>query len=410
MAVNKIELSLKEVLKQSIIDLKYVDDYSLDQIVIEIPKDKAHGDYSSNIAMQLTKVLKRNPREIAQEIIDAIDKDKGNIDHVEIAGPGFINLFLKKDAMTSIIKEVLDEQDHYGMSDFGQGVKYNVEFVSANPTGDLHLGHAKGAAVGDSICRIMSAAGYDVSREYYINDAGNQITNLSISLYARYLQSFGIEKELPEDGYYGKDIIDIAQKIKQQVNDQFVNADETEALAYFRKVGTEFELDKIKDILKEYGVVFDVWFSESSLYDENKVEPTIQKLKDKGYTYESEGALWFRSTDFDDDKDRVLIKSDGSYTYLTPDIAYHLNKLDRGYEYLVDLLGADHHGYINRMKAAIQALGYNADQLNIDIMQMVRMVENGEVVKMSKRTGNAVTIKDLIDDIGVDATRYFFVS
>lgn len=410
MAVNKIELSLKKVLQNAIIDLGYVEEYNLEQIVIEIPKDKAHGDYSTNIAMQLTKVLKRNPREIAQGIIDTLDKDMGNIDHVEIAGPGFINLFLRKDVMTSIIKDVLDEKDHYGYSDFGQGIKYNVEFVSANPTGDLHLGHAKGAAVGDSICRIMGAAGYDVTKEYYINDAGNQITNLALSLYARYLQAFGQDKELPEDGYHGKDIVEIALHIKEDLGDRFVNVDEKEAITYFRKIGTEFELQKIKDILKEYRVVHDVWFSETSLYDENKIEPTIQKLKDKGYTYEAEGALWFKSTEFGDDKDRVLIKTDGSYTYLTPDIAYHLNKLDRGYEYLVDLLGADHHGYIQRMKAAIQALGYNADQLNIDIMQMVRMVENGEVVKMSKRTGNAVTIKDLIDDIGVDATRYFFVS
>ncbi len=410
MAVNKIELSLKKVLRQAIIDLEYVQDYNLEQIVIEIPKDKAHGDYSSNIAMQLTKVLKRNPREIAQSIVEILDKEAGNIECVEIAGPGFINLFLKKDAMTSIIKEVLDENENYGKSDFGQGSKYNIEYVSANPTGDLHLGHAKGAAVGDSICRIMKMAGYDVTSEYYINDAGNQITNLALSLYARYLQCFGIEKELPEDGYHGKDVIDIAKNLKNEIGRQFVEADEKEAIAYFRKIGTEYELKKIKDILKEFRVHHDIWFSETSLYEENKIEPTIQKLKDQGYTYESEGALWFKSTEFGDDKDRVLIKSDGSYTYLTPDIAYHLNKFDRGYEYLVDLLGADHHGYIARMKAAIQALGYNADQLEIDIMQMVRMVENGEVVKMSKRTGNAVTIKDLIDDIGVDATRYFFVS
>lgn len=410
MAVNKIELSLKEVLKQAIVSLKYVEDYNLEQIVIEIPKDKTHGDYSSNLAMQMTKLLRRNPREIATNIVGAIDLEAGNIDHVEIAGPGFINFFLKKDAMTSIIKDVILEEDHFGMSNYGQGIKYNVEYVSANPTGDLHLGHAKGAAVGDSICRIMSAAGYDVTREYYINDAGNQITNLALSLYARYLQAFGIEKELPEDGYHGKDIIQIAQKIKDEIGDQFVDADEKEVIAYFRKIGTEFELQKIKDILKEYRVSFDVWFSETSLYENNKVEPTIQKLTDKGYTYEADGALWFKSTEFGDDKDRVLVKSDGTYTYLTPDIAYHLNKLDRGYQYLVDLLGADHHGYIARMKAAIQALGYNADQLNIDIMQMVRMVENGEVVKMSKRTGNAVTIKDLIEEIGVDATRYFFVS
>ena len=294
--------------------------------------------------------------------------------------------------------------------DHGQGVKYNIEFVSANPTGDLHLGHAKGAAVGDSICRIMSAAGYDVTREYYINDAGNQITNLALSLYARYLQALGYEKELPEDGYHGKDIIEIAKRIQEEEGDCFVNIDEKEAISYFRNIGTKHELEKIQNILKEYRVSFDVWFSETSLYENNKIVPTIEKLKEKGYTYESEGALWFKSTEFGDDKDRVLVKSDGSYTYLTPDIAYHMNKLDRGYQYLVDLLGADHHGYINRMKAAIQALGYNADQLNIDIMQMVRMVENGEVVKMSKRTGNAVTIKDLIEDIGVDAARYFFVS
>ncbi len=410
MAVNKIEISLKEVLRNAIISLGFVEDYKVEQIVIEIPKDKAHGDYSSNIAMQLTKVLRRNPREIASQIIDAIDKDAGNIDHVEIAGPGFINLFLKKDAMTSIIKEVLEEDTHYGESNFGKGVKYNVEFVSANPTGDLHLGHAKGAAVGDCICRIMKAAGYDVTREYYINDAGNQITNLALSLYARYMQALGYEKELPEDGYHGKDIIEIAKKIVEVEGDKYLQCDEKEAISYFRNLGTQHELEKIKDILKEYRVSFDVWFSETSLYEGNKVVPTIEKLKEKGYTYEAEGALWFRSTDFGDDKDRVLIKSDGSYTYLTPDIAYHLNKLNRGYEYLVDLLGADHHGYIARMKAAIQALGYNADQLNIDIMQMVRMVENGEVVKMSKRTGNAVTIKDLIEDIGVDAARYFFVS
>lgn len=410
MAVNKIEISLKEVLRKAIIELQYVEDYSLEQIVIEIPKDKTHGDYSTNIAMQLTRILRRNPREIAQEIVNVVDQESAHIDHVEIAGPGFINLFLKKDAMTSIIKEVLAEKEHFGESDYGKGIKYNIEFVSANPTGDLHLGHAKGAAVGDSICRIMKAAGYDVTREYYINDAGNQITNLALSLYARYLQAFGRDQELPEDGYHGKDIIDIAQSIKDEVGGRFVDVDEKEAIAYFRKVGTEHELEKIKDILKEYRVSFDVWFSETSLYENNKVVPTIQKLKDKGYTYEADGALWFKSTEFGDDKDRVLIKTDGSYTYLTPDIAYHLNKLDRGYEYLVDLLGADHHGYIARMKAAIQALGYNADQLNIDIMQMVRMVENGEVVKMSKRTGNAVTIKDLIDDIGVDAARYFFVS
>ncbi|WP_294580065.1 arginine--tRNA ligase [uncultured Thomasclavelia sp.] len=410
MAINKIETTLKETLKQAIINCGFVSEYDLDSIVIEIPKDKAHGDYSTNLAMQLTKLLKRNPREIANEIVEAIDQDAAQIEKIEIAGPGFINLFLAKNIMTSIITDVLNEKEKFGNSDYGQGIKYNVEFVSANPTGDLHLGHAKGAAVGDSICRIMSAAGYDVTREYYINDAGNQIYNLALSLYARYRQAFGLEAELPEDGYHGKDVIDIAQKIKETEGDKYLNIPEEKAIAYFRNKGTEYELQKIKDILNQFRVSFDVWFSETSLYENNCVVPTVEKLKAAGYTYEADGALWFKSTEFGDDKDRVLIKSDGSYTYLTPDIAYHLNKLDRGYEYLVDLFGADHHGYINRMKAAIQALGYNANQLNIDIIQMVRMMNNGEPVKMSKRTGNAVTIQDLIEEIGVDATRYFFVS
>ena len=410
MAINKIEATLKGALKQAIIACGFVEEYDQESITIEIPKDKSHGDYSTNLAMQLTKLLKRNPRQIAEAIIEALDKENANIEKVEIAGPGFINLFLAKDAMTSIIKEVLEEKEAYGTTTYGQGTKYNVEFVSANPTGDLHLGHAKGAAVGDSICRIMSAAGYDGTREYYINDAGNQIHNLALSLYARYKQAFGQDVTMPEDGYHGKDIIDIATKIKEIDGDKYLEMDEGKAIAFFRNKGTEYELQKIKDILNEFRVSFDVWFSETSLYENDRVVPTIEKLKAAGYTYEEEGALWFKSTEFGDDKDRVLIKSDGSYTYLTPDIAYHLNKLDRGYEYLVDLLGADHHGYINRMKAAIQALGYNADQLNIDIIQMVRMMNNGEPVKMSKRTGNAVTIKDLIEKIGVDATRYFFVS
>lgn len=410
MAENKLENSLKIAIGQSVNKCFEAVDITPENIMIEIPKDSTHGDYSTNIAMQLTRTLHKNPREIATAIVDSLDQEAAHVEKVEIAGPGFINFFMKNDALTSVITEVLSEKDNYGQTHFGEGKKYNVEFVSANPTGDLHLGHAKGAAVGDSICRIMTKAGYDVTREYYINDAGKQITNLALSLYSRYLALFDIERPIPEDGYMGQDVIDIAKSIKEKEGDALTQLTEEEAIAYFRKVGTEHELQKIKDILKEFHVSFDVWFSETSLYEGNKIEPAINKLKEKGYTYEQDGALWFRTTDFGDDKDRVLIKTDGSYTYFTPDIAYHLSKMNRGYDYLVDLLGADHHGYINRMKAAIQALGYNADQLNIDILQMVRMVENGEVVKMSKRTGNAVTIRDLIDDIGVDATRYFFVA
>ncbi|MEE0988765.1 MAG: arginine--tRNA ligase [Kandleria vitulina] len=410
MAANKIEATLQEHLKNAIVSSSLLEEYDASSINIEIPKDKSHGDYSTNIAMQLTRVLHRNPREIAQAIMDAFSLEDAKVEKIEMAGPGFINFFMKNDALTSIIKEVLSEKENYGSTDFGKGIKYDVEFVSANPTGDLHLGHAKGAAVGDSICRIMSKAGYDVTREYYINDAGKQITNLALSLYSRYLALFDIERAMPEDGYFGQDIKDIALKVKEEAGDKYVNLSEEEAISYFRELGTAHELQKIKDILKEFRVSFDVWFSETRLYNEEMIQPVIDELREKGYLYEEDGALWFRTTDFEDDKDRVLIKKDGSYTYFTPDIAYHRNKLNRGYDYLVDLLGADHHGYINRMKAAIQALGYNKDQLNIDIMQLVQMVENGEVVKMSKRTGNAVTIKDLIEEIGVDATRYFFVS
>lgn len=410
MAVNKMETALKDVIKCAAIKAGFVEELDHEQIVIEIPKDLTNGDYSSNIAMQLTKKVKKNPREIATELVNNIDKQAANIIDIVIAGPGFVNFFLDKSAMTSIIGEVLKEKDSYGHSNYGKGVKYNIEYVSANPTGDLHLGHAKCAAVGDSILRIKKAAGYDVVGEYYINDAGNQINNLAISIYCRYLALFNIDMALPEDGYAGKDVIDIANQIKDLDGDKHVEVGLDNSMDYFRKMGIKLELDKIKQTLSNFGVHHDVWFHESSLYDDNKIVPAIEKLKEAGFTYELEGALWLKSTEFGDDKDRVLIKSDGTYTYLTPDIAYHLNKLDRGYAYLVDLLGADHHGYIARMKAAIQALGYNSNQLEIDIMQMVRMTENGEVVKMSKRTGNAVTIQELVEDIGVDATRYFFVS
>ena len=410
MAVNKLENMLKESLKKAILKASLAEDFEADKITIEIPKDRAHGDYSTNIAMQLTRLLHKNPREIANALIENFDLEEAHVERTEIAGPGFINFFMKQDVLTSIIDEVINEGKNYGFTDTGQGIKYNIEFVSANPTGDLHLGHAKGAAVGDAVVRILRKAGYDVTAEYYINDAGKQITNLALSLYSRYLDLFGIQRDMPDDGYFGADVKDIAVKVKEDYGDRFVTIKEDEAIAFFRKLGTEHELQKIKDILKEFRVHFDYWFSETSLYSENMIEPVIDLLKEKGYLYEKEGALWFRTTDFKDDKDRVLIKKDGTYTYFTPDIAYHKNKFDRGYDYLVDLFGADHHGYINRMKAAMQALGYNENQLNIDIMQLVQMVENGEIVKMSKRTGNAVTIKDLIEEIGVDATRYFFVS
>lgn len=410
MSINQIEDTLRQSLAAAVIKSGLKTEMAADKIVIEIPKDTKNGDYSTNLAMQLTRELHQNPRQIAAAIIDNIDKETSHIDRIEMAGPGFINLFIKNDALTSLISEVLSTGDKYGHSEFGKHEKYNVEFVSANPTGDLHLGHARGAALGDSICRILSAAGYDVTREYYINDAGNQINNLAYSLMTRYNQAFGVEKEMPADGYYGKDVIKIAEGIKEEIGDRYLNDDSEEAYLYFRNIGVEKELDKLRQVLADFGVHYDVWFSESSLYRDNCIEPTLQKLKEGGYTFENEGALWLKTTAFGDDKDRVLIKTDGSYTYFTPDISYHLNKLDRGFDKLVDLFGADHHGYIARMKAAIQALGYDADRLNIDIIQMVRLVKDGQEVKMSKRTGNAITIRDLMEDVGTDATRYFFAS
>ena len=406
--MNQIENNLKQALHNAV---QKAFDTELDtaSIVIEIPKDKSHGDYSTNVAMQLTRVLKNNPRKIAEAVVEALDKAAADIESCEIAGPGFINFTIKNTSLAQIITRVLQEQDNYGNSNDGQGLKVNVEYVSANPTGDLHLGHARGAAWGDSITRLMKASGYDVCREYYVNDAGNQIVNLGKSLQARYREHLGLDFDLPEDGYHGEDVKNIAIAIAEEYKDAYVEYSDAN-LKFFKEKGIAFELDKIRRDLDNFRVHFDVWSSEQSIRDEGKVEKALEVLHEKGLTYEEDGALWFATTRFGDDKDRVLIKTDGSYTYFTPDIAYHLSKLNRGYDYLVDLLGADHHGYINRMKAAIQALGYNADQLNIDILQMVRMVENGEVVKMSKRTGNAVTIRDLIDDIGVDATRYFFVA
>ncbi|MGX8832982.1 arginine--tRNA ligase [Amedibacillus sp. YH-ame6] len=405
--MNQIESNLKKALSSAVLKVFEIE-VDMDTIVIEIPKDKDHGDYSTNIAMQLTRTLKNNPRVIAQSIIDALNYEEASIETCEIAGPGFINFVIKNTSLAEIIQKVLIEGDAFGSSDSGQGMKVNVEYVSANPTGDLHLGHARGAAWGDSITRLMNASGYDVCREYYVNDAGNQIVNLGLSLQARYREYLGLPFSLPEDGYHGEDVKNIAIEIAKEYKDTYVEETQ-EHIKFFKQKGIEFELDKIKRDLDYFRVHFDVWSSEQSIRDDGKVEKSLALLEEKGLLYEEEGALWFRTTDFKDDKDRVLRKNDGSYTYLVPDIAYHKDKLDRGYDLLVDLLGADHHGYIPRLKASIEVLGNDPDKLQVDIIQMVRLVENGEEVKMSKRLGNAVTIRELCDEVGVDAVRYFFV-
>lgn len=405
--MNLIEHALKENLKQAVLK-SFEIEVALEDIVIEVPKLKEHGDYSSNIAMRLTKMLKSNPRVIAQSIMEHLDLS--SIEKTEIAGAGFINLFLKKDVLTQVISTVLKEDESYGESKQAHPISYNVEYVSANPTGDLHPGHARGAAIGDALTRIMKKAGFDVTREYYLNDAGNQINNMAKSLQARYLQACGVDISVPEDGYHGKDLIDIANDLYAEIKDQYKDTPLEESLSYFRKVGLEKETEKLRNDLKLFRVEFDVWSSEQSLYDRGLVQKSLDTLIKNGHTYEQDGALWLRTTDYGDDKDRVLIKSDGSYTYILPDIAYHLNKKERGYDKLVNLLGADHHGYIARLQAAFMSLGYQREDLMVDIIQMARMIKDGQEFKLSKRTGKAVALKDLIDEAGVDAVRYYFVS
>ncbi|MFJ8258942.1 arginine--tRNA ligase [Peribacillus asahii] len=406
--VEQVQAKLKEEIKAAVLKAGLATEEQLPDVILELPKDKANGDYSTNMAMRLTKTAKKAPKMIAEELIANFDQSKASIEKIEIAGPGFINFYMNNSYLTELIPVILEAKDAYGASDFGKGEKIQVEFVSANPTGDLHLGHARGAAVGDSLCNVLAKAGYDVSREYYINDAGNQINNLALSVEARYFQALGIDKEMPADGYHGEDIIGIGKKLAEEFGDKYVNVDEQERFDFFREYGLKYEMAKLKQDLENFRVGFDVWYSETSLYQDGKIDAALAVLKENGHIYEQDGATWFRSTELGDDKDRVLIKQDGSYTYLTPDIAYHRNKLERGFETLINIWGADHHGYIPRMKAAIEALGYNRDQLEVEIIQLVHLYKNGEKMKMSKRTGKAVTMRDLIDEVGLDATRYFF--
>lgn len=404
--MQSIEIELKKAIQKAI-QKSFDLEVSLEQIAIEIPKNKDHGDFSSNVAMQLTRTLKQNPRNIATQITEALDKESCSVSSMEIAGPGFINFTLDTNRYSKVIEEILEKKENYGQQPSNE-IKVNLEYVSANPTGSLHLGHARGASWGDSCARIMKKAGYDVTREYYVNDAGNQITNLALSLNARYRQAHGIDTEIGADGYLGDDVKEKGYALAKEYPNQYLEPT-PENLNFFRKEGITFELDKIKEDLKEYRVEFDVWSSEQAIRDAGKVEEALQLLDEKGYTYRKDGALWFTTTKFGDDKDRVLQKTDGSYTYLVPDIAYHNDKFKRGFDVLVDFFGADHHGYIPRLKGSMTALGNDASKLHVDIIQMVRLVSNGEEVKMSKRLGNATTISELVESVGVDAARYFFV-
>ncbi|SEQ20484.1 arginine--tRNA ligase [Piscibacillus halophilus] len=407
--VGQIEQTLKQEIESAVLKAGLATQEEMPDVVLETPKDKAHGDYATNMAMQLARIAKKAPRQIAEDLVEHLDTEKASVKQVDIAGPGFINFFIDQSSLTQVVDTILNQGEAYGTSNAGNGKRVQIEFVSANPTGTLHLGHARGAAFGDALANVMEKAGFDIEREYYINDAGNQIDNLAQSINARYFQALGQEMAMPEDGYQGQDIIDLANDLVAEHADRFTKMDESDRLLEFRHYGLKHLLHRIEKDLANYRVTFDSWFSETSLYEQNLVANAVEQLREKGYVYEADGATWFKSTDFGDDKDRVLVKQDGSYTYLTPDIAYHLNKIQRGFDELINVWGADHHGYVARMHAAIQALGYSKDVLDIKITQMVNLFENGEKVKMSKRTGKAVTMKELIEEVGLDATRYFFI-
>ena len=374
---------------------------SLNDIVIEHSKDTAHGDYATNAAMKNCRLLKMPPVAVANALIEKLNMN--GIDHIEIAGPGFINFFMKNDSLQPIVKKIIDEKDNFGKLP-KNGQKVNVEFVSANPTGILHVGTARGAAVGDSLARLLEASGYEVTREYYINDAGNQITHLGESIQVRYMNLFGIEKEIPEDGYNGQDIHDIAARLKEEYGDSLLNKEN--ALDFFKEKGMKIELDRIIEDLALFRVKHDVFSSEKVIRSNGAVEKELEFLSK--YTYQEDGATLLKTSEFLDDKDRVIVKSNGDYTYFLPDIVYHVNKMSRGFNQLIDILGADHHGYINRMKSALMMHGYSADVLDIALVQMVRFLKNGVEYKASKRSGDAITLRDVCEEVGVDAMRYFF--
>ncbi|MCC3684837.1 MULTISPECIES: arginine--tRNA ligase [Bacillus] len=407
-SLEQVKGLIKEEIQAAVLKAELATEEQIPNVVLESPKDKTNGDFSTNMAMQLARVAKKAPRMIAEELVANFDKAKASIEKIEIAGPGFINFYMDNSYLTDLIPAIVNAGEAYGETNTGKGEKVQVEFVSANPTGDLHLGHARGAAVGDTLCNLLAKAGYDVSREYYINDAGNQIHNLALSVEARYMQALGLEKEMPEDGYHGADIIGIGKRLAEEFGDRYAKADEKESYEFYREYGLKYELAKLQKDLESFRVKFDVWFSETSLYKNGKIDQALAVLKERDEIFEEDGATWFRSMTYGDDKNRVLIKNDGSYTYLTPDIAYHRDKLERGFDKLINIWGADHHGYIPRMKAAIQALGYDKDTLEVEIIQMVQLYQNGEKMKMSKRTGKAVTLRELMEEVGVDAMRYFF--
>jgi arginyl-tRNA synthetase len=379
------------------------------EFVLERPRDAGHGDLATNLAMVLARRERANPRKTAERVLAELRLPPDVVERTEIAGPGFLNFWLSEDQLAAAHRRILEEGPAYGRSTFGAGLKVNVEFVSANPTGPLHVGHGRGAALGDGISALLEWTGHTVAREFYINDAGVQIDRVAQSLWARVRELAGHESVIPEGGYHGDYLRENAREVLEREGPGFADLPDDEGVRRCRELALRIQREEQDRDLAEFGVRFDVMSSEQAIYDSRRVERALDLLHDRGLTYESEGALWLRTTSFGDDKDRVLRKTDGSFTYLVPDIAYHLDKHDRGFDRAIDVWGADHHGYIPRMRAVLAALGLAPEFFDVALVQLVKVVRGGEEVKMSKRSGEFVTLRDLFEEVGVDAARYFFL-
>lgn len=414
--MSQIVKKAEEQLKQTVIDAVNaavksgeLPEADVPQFIIEKPSDKKNGDFSSNIAMAGARAYHMAPRAIAEAIVKNLDLKNTFIEKTEIAGPGFINFYFSDKYYNEILRDIVKSGENYGRSDFGEGKKILVEFVSANPTGPMHIGNARGGAIGDCLASVLDAAGYDVQREFYVNDAGNQIEKFATSLEVRYLNLCGKDVEMPEDAYHGEDITVHAKNFYNINGDKYADTSSEERRKALVDYALPLNIQGLEDDLKKYRIVYDKWFKESALHNDGSVKKVIDALKEKGVTYEQDGALWFKASEYGNDKDIVLIRANGIPTYIVPDIAYHYNKLvTRGYDKAIDVLGADHHGYIPRMKAALTALGVDADRLDPVIMQMVRLVRDGETVKLSKRSGKAITLNTLLDEVPIDAARFLF--
>ncbi len=404
-----IDDAIAKTIKENDLDMTEVPSASLER-----PRDESNGDWASTVAMRCAKQAKMSPRDFAQLLVENI-AESDMIDSIDIAGPGFINIRLGDSTLQGVVGDIRRNGKDYGRGQIAEGKKYvNLEYISANPTGPMHVGHGRWATLGDAMARVMRHAGYDVFEEFYVNDHGNQMNVFGHSVSVRYMQLLGHDEELPEQSYGGAYVIDIAKAIIDEHGDDFESMGEDERSARFREIAYKMMLDSQKELLARYGVTFDRWFSERSLYevakdDENAVDKALNAMREKGYIYEKEGATWFRSTAFDDEKDRVLIKKDGQYTYFMSDVAYHYDKIRRGFDHLIDIWGADHHGYIKRCEAMLEAWGYPG-YLEVVLGQLVNLFRDGEAVRMSKRTGEMVTFEELIDEVGVDATRFLMLS